>query len=255
MMDELRKMHAALAPAIELAKKALATFEAIKQGTPGMPGTHGKPGIPGKNVTPAEVEAAVIKHLKQPENGVSPTAEAIAEEVLKSKKLFKFIQKRLKKGEDGKAPEMDSIVGMVIGEIAKQGLPIEMIKGLDGKISEIRNHVALAGAVYGKDTWARGGGDTVEAGTGITITTTVNGQKQISASGSSSSYLTATQTPNGVITVFTFAAATAQPSAIVSDNVIMRATTGAGTVNWTWNNGLKQATMTIPPQDEIFGIV
>lgn len=63
-----------------------------------------------------------------------------------------------------------------------------------------------------------------------------------------------TETPNGVRTVFTFSTSTAQPTFIVSDNAMMQATTKSGTVNWTWNAGLKQATMTIPPQDDIVGI-
>lgn len=66
--------------------------------------------------------------------------------------------------------------------------------------------------------------------------------------------LAPTETPNGILTVFTFATATAQPSFIVSDNAMMQATTKAGTVNWTWSSGPLQATMTIPPQDDIIGI-
>lgn len=67
--------------------------------------------------------------------------------------------------------------------------------------------------------------------------------------------LTATETPNGIRTVFTFPSATAQPTFIVSDNAMTRATTAAGTVNWTWSSGTLQATMTIPPIDDIVAIV
>lgn len=63
-----------------------------------------------------------------------------------------------------------------------------------------------------------------------------------------------TETPNGARTTFTFATATGQPTFIVSDNALMQATTKSGTINWTWNGGLTQATMTIPPQDDIIGI-
>lgn len=66
--------------------------------------------------------------------------------------------------------------------------------------------------------------------------------------------LAPTETPNGIRTVFTFATATSQPTFIVSDNAMMQATTKSGTVNWTWNSGSKQATMTIPPIDDIVGI-
>lgn len=67
--------------------------------------------------------------------------------------------------------------------------------------------------------------------------------------------LFATETPNGVLTVFTFSTATVQPSFILSDNVMMRATTKSGTINWTWNAGLQQATLTIPPSDDILAII
>lgn len=63
-----------------------------------------------------------------------------------------------------------------------------------------------------------------------------------------------TETPNGVRTVFTFSAAVSQPTFIVSDNAMMQATSKSGTVNWTWNSGASQATMTIPPNDDIVGI-
>ena len=67
--------------------------------------------------------------------------------------------------------------------------------------------------------------------------------------------LSSTETPDGITTVFTFSTASAQPSFVVSDNVLMKATTKSGTVNWTWNAGAKQATMTIAPVDDIFAIV
>lgn len=67
--------------------------------------------------------------------------------------------------------------------------------------------------------------------------------------------LSATETPDGSITVFTFPSATAQPSYLIVDNVWMRATTKSGSVNWTWSAGLKQATLSIPPNEDIIGIV
>ena len=66
--------------------------------------------------------------------------------------------------------------------------------------------------------------------------------------------LQATETPDGNQTVFTFSAATAQPSYIRADNVLLKPTSKSGTVNWTWNSGTKQATLTVPPQDDIEAI-
>lgn len=69
--------------------------------------------------------------------------------------------------------------------------------------------------------------------------------------------LTATEIPSSItpVYIFTFPAAIAQPSFIISDNVWQRAITKSGTVNWTWNTGTKQATFIVPPQDEVLGIV
>ncbi len=64
-----------------------------------------------------------------------------------------------------------------------------------------------------------------------------------------------TETPNGILKVFTIPGATAKPSYIVVDNAWERATTVAGTVNWTWNAGLKQITLSVPATDDIFAIV
>lgn len=81
------------------------------------------------------------------------------------------------------------------------------------------------------------------------------GEGSSTSAGGGFTQLAATETPNGVLTVFTFASATTQPSFVLSDNVWYKATTKAGTVNWTWNAGAKQATLTIPPTDDIGAVV
>ncbi len=84
----------------------------------------------------------------------------------------------------------------------------------------------------------------------------VTGRLLVSSTGGGGGFTTLqpTETPNGTLTVFTFPTSTGQPTFIVEDNAMMQAVTKSGTVNWTWNNGLQQATMTIPPQDDIVGI-
>lgn len=64
--------------------------------------------------------------------------------------------------------------------------------------------------------------------------------------------LDADETPDGVVTVFTFSTAIAEPAFVVVDGLMLRATSASGTVNWTWDGGLLQATMTVPPQDDVF---
>jgi hypothetical protein len=94
-------------------------------------------------------------------------------------------------------------------------------------------------------------------GTAVVASDSGSGVGTITITGGGGGFtaLTATETPNGVLTIFTFAAAAAKPSFIIIDNTITQATTKAGTVNWTWNVGAKQATFTIPPNDDVVGIV
>ena len=92
--------------------------------------------------------------------------------------------------------------------------------------------------------------------TGATLSRSPDGVVTVAVTGGSGfTTLAATETPNGSTTVFTFSSASAQPSYIVADNVWLRATSAASTVNWTWNSGTKQATLTIPPNDDIYAIV
>ncbi len=82
----------------------------------------------------------------------------------------------------------------------------------------------------------------------------MHGGAATSTGGGGFTTLSPTETPNGIITVFTFPSATAKPSFIMSDNVIMPAIAQSGTVNWTWN-GTTQATLTIAPIDTVLAIV
>lgn len=190
-------------------------IQSVAKGPQGVQGVEGRPG----------------------RDGVSP--EIDYERIIKGVTSYIPKPKDGKDGKDGSAPTAEEIIGMLFSpdRLELQKL-VEM--RLDPHVQNLRRLVM------------RGGGDTVAAGTGVTITQS-NGVKTISASGVST--LTSTETPNGSRTAFTFASATAQPSYIVADNVWYRATTKSGTVNWTWNSGTKQATLTIPPTDEIFAIV
>lgn len=64
-----------------------------------------------------------------------------------------------------------------------------------------------------------------------------------------------TETPDGSRKTFTLSTASAKPSYIISDGVWMQATSKAGTVNWTWNNGTDVVSMAVAPQDDLLGIV
>lgn len=105
------------------------------------------------------------------------------------------------------------LAGMVLGKIQKDKLlKMEHIgnftEGMEQTLSPIR-HLAAG---------FRGGGDTVDAGTGISITT-VNGKKVISSSATAISILTATGTIDDSNTTFTFAS---EPTAVVVNGATYR---------------------------------
>lgn len=245
MVDDLRTMHANYSAGIAAIEQALNVFESVKQGSPGMPGQ------PGRNVTEAEVNAAVKRYVIQPKDGVSPTPEIIAQAVIDAKAFRGVIKKYLKENmpESAKQDKLQAelIIAQALIAFKKEQFDINQIKGLDGRIKEIRNHVALQGKVYGKDTWARGGGDTVEAGTNVTIQN-VNGKKRISAT-AGFTVLTATGAINGVNLIYTF---TQVPTLIAADGVLLPATGAGGTVFWTHVG--TTVTMVNPPAFDIYGV-
>lgn len=98
--------------------------------------------------------------------------------------------------------------------------------------------------------------NTITAGSGITVTNG-NGTIQIAATGGGFTVLTATETPNGVLKVFTFSAATGQPTFLLVDNAIVPAVNKDTTINWTWNGGTTQATLSagsVAPLNDIRAI-
>jgi hypothetical protein len=178
-----------------------------------VPGPKGDEGKPGKNPDPTEVMRLVLTKLP----------------------LFKGTPE---------TPEID--VAEIISAITKKKLSISSIEGLRELLSSLQGRVSGA--------YLHGGGDTVKAGTNITLTRNADGTTTITAAGGGGfSTLTATETPNGSRTAFTFAAAVAQPTYLVVDNVWMKAVSKAGTVNWTWAG--TTATLSVPAQDDIFGVV
>jgi len=90
----------------------------------------------------------------------------------------------------------------------------------------------------------------VDIANGITKQITwQNLQKSVA---SSNLELAATGTVNGINAAFTF---TQKPSYIVSDHAVYKTTNKGGGTNWTWNGGTLTATLTVPPTEDIYGIV
>ncbi len=155
-------------------------------------------GEPGKDapVLNPEIEARIVRTVQSkvrvPRDGVSP----VLDEVKIAKIAAKYVPKPRdgKQGMPGRTAEVnhDEIVDKVFGALdsGKKKLSTKHIgdftDGLEQTIAPIRNLAA----------GFRGGGDTVGAGTNVTITT-VNGTKVISAIGSSTTVYS--ETPTGLV--------------------------------------------------------
>ena len=106
-----------------------------------------------------------------------------------------------KNGKDGESVNAEDIAKEIVKKKLIKG---EHIDGYDATMKAFSRQ--LAGKIYGKDTLIRGGGDTVAAGSGVTITTDVNGKKVIAATGSGHTFVY-NEVLGGSGTAFTFATA------------------------------------------------
>lgn len=144
-------------------------------------------------------------------------------------------------GAPGAAPDHEAIIARIFEmlDTGKRKLSTKHLsdyaEALEQTIAPIRRAANV-----------RGGGDTVEAGANVTITT-VNGKKRISSLGGSFSLLTPTGTVDGSNTAFVF---TSAPSIIVVDGVPIQKTQSDGTVNWT---GTTNVNLSRAPNYDIFG--
>lgn len=178
-IDEVRNLYGALKDGMAKVDKALELFASVKQGPPGVPGAarDGKPGRHGTDVSQEMVDAAVQRYMIQPKDGISPDMGEIISSVVASKKFAGMIKNAMRSAAPTDLPEMptaEEIATMVLAQI-QDALPTK--EHVDARIAEVRNHIAT------KEGGWRGGGDTVVAGTGISIVNTVNGNKQIIATG------------------------------------------------------------------------
>lgn len=238
---DLLRMHAAFMEKVDHVEN-LATevrFHAgrisrLPKGDKGDRGDLGLRGLAGKDAV-----AKDGKDGRDGKDGKTPDVMTIASQVLKM----------IRAPQDGKDAifDKDTIVAEVLTAIKdKKSLTKAHIYGLEEEMVSVRS---LAGKQYGKDTWARGGGDTVSAGTNVTITRNANGDKVINSSGSGGSGY---QQPtvgvvNGVNAVFTW---TSAPSVIIVDQGRpMQKVSSDGTVNWT---GTTVTTLAVAPNFDIF---
>lgn len=240
-LDALQKAKESLETAVEQVK-------AIKKGDPGEP---------GKNVDAEAIIRRVLSAIRQPEDGYSPDVEEIVAVVMKhlpkqdgmpsekkilakvakmleeKKSELKIIQKNI---ESDPMAVADAIMSLPEGKFR---LKVGNIEGLDNIIASLRNQIA-----NGKGGYVHGGGDTVRAGSNITLTRNTDGTVTIAAASGGITILPATGTVNDVNLAFVF---TEKPTQIVINGLSYReASTSGGVAVWTWNAGLLTATLQFP---------
>jgi hypothetical protein len=184
---------------------------------------------------------------------------------------------KIPKPKDGKDADEDVIIEKVLARLPPPAAPLigddfrnhlealqgndrldkSAIRGLDELEKQVKNNTLVIGNAPGTGL-ANSSGNIGRFQylkfPGATITT-LDDTATVTVGGGGFTALQSTETPDGNTTVFTFLAATAQPSYVRSDNVLLKATSKSGTVNWTWNAGAKQATLTVPPTDDVEAIV
>jgi len=143
-----------------------------ERGLKGDPGKDGKDGKDGRDGTDAKIDYDLLR-------------EEVVEDVLA----------RIRQPKDGKDAVVDyqAIVAQVSASFAEKlkEMKIADLPHISRELASYRNQ--LAGKVYGKDTWARGEGDTVSAGSNITLVPQADGTVQINASGGGSGTNVTTQ--------------------------------------------------------------
>jgi len=147
----------------------------------------------------------------------------------------------------------------------KERLDKKAIRGLDdlekkvdkNKNGGVRVIGGRAGIYLYVDGEKKGLVNTVNliAGTGITLTYAREfGRNDITVSNDSvaGTVLVATGTVDGANADFTF---TKKPSVIITDGVAYQETNKLGETIWTWTAGTLTATLTIPPQSDVYGLL
>lgn len=149
---------------------------------------------------------------------------------------------------DGERLDKEAIKGLddydEISALAKQP------KGNDsGVVTSLEGMIYVNGVLLGTSKQIN-----IIAGAGITVSyNNVRGRGDITISNDSvtGTVLDATGTVNSNNTAFIF---TKKPSLIVTDGTPYRETNKLGETIWTWDAGTLTATLTIPPQSDVYGL-
>ncbi len=250
MVQQLGEMFTRVEGLVQNLEQKHQDIAAIKEGPAGAPG------IPGKSVDHASVVADVLAQMPKPADGKSPKVEAIASALVPLMvQYFEKTKPKVKEGKpgvDAKPVDTALLLDQLFEEIknGKRKLSVGHIDGLDTKFAEVRNAAAMGTpSIYGKNTPLRGGGDTVVAGTGVTIVETVNGNKQISAVAVPLTIITITGAIDDSNVTFT---AASEPLLLNINGAFYQKTGGAYT--WTYVAGTITLNNPVGTSGTIFGI-
>lgn len=189
----------------------------------------GPVGPRGESPAIKDVVEAILPHIPAPLRG-QPGKDAPKVDV---EQLKKDILK------DIKLPTIDySAIVSTLKE--KKLVKVEHIDGLEVSMSGLRNHVAFQ---------MRGGGDTVVAGAGITITNTTNGNKLITSTATGFSIIAVSGTVNDSNVAF---AAPSQPTLLCINGGFYQKTGGA--ITWTYVAGAITLSSPVGTGGSIFGV-
>jgi len=188
----------------------------------------GEPGDPGESVNEQRVIMALEEML--PTIDEQKILDALSVKLPKAKDIEKNILSTITK----KVPTAEDVVEMVLEKTTpiyveqlvkewailqkqKKSINVADIKGLDTLLSQLENK--LVHQTRKKESLLRGGGDIVEAGTGITVTRSANGRRVISATvpAGGTVYYTPTGDVDASNKVF---GVTAQPTSVIADGTV-----------------------------------
>lgn len=224
----------------------------------------GKDGI---SPDPKKIVAEVLKNIRQPKDGETP--------IIDYQKIAGMVLAMIPTPKDGASVDENGVIAKLEERLgasvqskietlqSDKKLNVKMIDGITEHIVDVMTKHSYSGGGGSALSLLSSGSLKVQSaqalnfkGSGApTVTIGSNGVTNLDFSGGGFSKLAATETPDGNILVFTFATASVQPSFLIIDGVWSEATNPDSSVNWTWNAGLKQATLAIPPNKSIKGIV
>lgn len=213
---------------LEESAKTNGNLEKIKQGPPGA---RGVPGMPGQTYTMEHIVQEVMRMVRLPKDGKPADENKIAKRVLGQ------VQKLMPKF-DKEDVLQETLSRIVTGKIIKP-------EHIDGLLQTLRSHQEQ---IRSKGAYIHGGGDSVLAGTNVTITK-VGSRKVISASSAGITIIAVAGTKDDSNVTFT---AASEPKLLNINGAFYQKT--GGTYTWSYAAGTITLNIAIGTGGAIFGM-